>query len=166
MSFDMYANPHNMKVEIQIGKLALTQHTAIRKAFYFIGKDLVKDVNKEILKLPKHGRIYRLRLRGRTVIHQASAAGEAPANFTGSLRSSIDFDVVGSDKMIFGSKDKFQNRKGTPSGVIYGKALELGDKSRNLKARPFLLPTIKKNYRNIQNHFERELKKDLEKTPS
>lgn len=157
--FEVSGSPQNIKIFLNIKELPKAQSRWIRKAFYFIGKDLVKDANKLILKKPKHGHLYRLRRNGLRRLHRASAPGEAPANFTGSLRQSLDFDVVGADRMQFGIKEKFQNRQGTPSGVQYGKFLELG--TGKMAKRPYLLPTIKSNYRNIRKHFETQLKRGL-----
>jgi len=151
--------PNNDKVICQIKNLPKLPTRALRKAFYYIGKDLVKDANKLIMAKPKHGKLYLLRRNGLTRLHRASAPGEAPANFTGSLRQSIDFDVVGADRMQFGVKQRFQQRQGTPDGVKYGKYLELG--TRKMSERPFLLPVIKKNYRNIRKHIETQLKRGL-----
>lgn len=157
--FNITESPNNEKVIISIKNLPKTQIRWIRKAFYYIGKDLVKDANKLILQKPKHGKIYLLRRNGLKRLHRASAPGEAPANFTGSLRQSIDFDVVGANRMQFGVQQQFQNRQGTPDGVKYGKYLELG--TRKMAERPFLLPIIKSNYRNIRKHFETQLKRGL-----
>lgn len=157
--FKVSKSPNNAKVICSIKDLPKTQSRWVRKAFYYIGKDLVKDSQKLITKKPKHGELYRLRKNGVLRLHRASGAGEAPANFTGSLRNSLDFDVVGSDRMQFGVKQKFQNRQGTPDGVKYGKYLELG--TRKMDERPYLLPTIKSNYRNIRKHFETQLKRGL-----
>jgi HK97 gp10 family phage protein len=159
--FNIIRSPNNEKVICKIKGLPKAQTRWIRKAFYYIGKDLVKDADKLIMQKPKHGKIYLLRRNGLKRLHRASAPGEAPANFTGSLRQSLDFDVVGADRMQFGVKQRFQNRQGTPDGVKYGKYLELG--TRKMVERPFLLPTIKKNYRNIRKHFETQLKRGLTK---
>ncbi|MGD9276247.1 MAG: hypothetical protein PVJ67_03690 [Candidatus Pacearchaeota archaeon] len=159
--FAVWADPKNKAVEVQISKLALTQHRAIRQAFYRIGKDLIKESKKMILAKPKHGRLYKLRRKKQTVLHRASRAGEAPASFTGSLWKSLDFDVIGSDKMQFGAKQEFQNRKGNPKGVTYAKYLENG--TYKMAQRPYLITSIKKNQRNIRNHFESKLKQYLTK---
>jgi hypothetical protein len=149
----------NRQIYLHVDKHVLLQTRAIRKAFYYIGKDLVRDAAREILKKPKHGRIYTVIIDGRTVKHQASAPGEAPANLRGDLRKSLDFNVEGSNKMEFGYREEFINRKNSPRGVVYGRALELGYEPRNLEPRPNLLPTIKRNYKNSQKHFYRMLKK-------
>lgn len=157
--FQVKPDLKNRQIFIQIKNLISTQKTAIRRAFYFSGKDLVKTSKAMIMEKPKHGRLYRLKKNGRYVLHRASAPGEAPANFTGALKRSVDFTVSGADKMIFGSRLYFPDRKGMPSGVKYGGYLELGTKK--IAPRPYLESSIKKNYRNIQTHFEKHLKTKL-----
>ena len=156
---EIISDPGNRRTFLQIENLKELSQEAIRKAFYLIGKELVKDSKAMLMEKPKHGRLYRLRKNGRLVYHRASAPGEAPANFTGSLKHSLDFTVSGSEKMIFGSRTTFPNRQGTPAGVKYGGYLELGTKK--IAPRPYLDPSIKKNYGNIQGHFEEQLKKSL-----
>jgi HK97 gp10 family phage protein len=129
--FNIIRSPNNEKVICKIKGLPKAQTRWIRKAFYYIGKDLVKDADKLIMQKPKHGKIYLLRRNGLKRLHRASV------------------------------KQRFQNRQGTPDGVKYGKYLELG--TRKMVERPFLLPTIKKNYRNIRKHFETQLKRGLTK---
>ena len=68
----------------------LEENTArgIRRALYKIGKDLTASFKQEVKSGPKTGRIYIVRNRlGRNVRHQASAAGETPANITGKYRT-------------------------------------------------------------------------------
>ena len=155
MNFKIKMDPDNQRVILGIDKLVASQTRAIRRAFYYIGKDLVHASKKSIMEKPKHGRLYKLKRNGVTRLHRASAPGEAPANFTGSLKHALDFNVIGGDRMEFGVRQIFQNRKGTPAGVTYGKYLELG--TSKMAARPFLKPAIKKNLKNIREHFERSL---------
>lgn len=130
--------------------------TSIRKGFYFIGKDLVKDASRKILEKPKTG-ITRIVQRGKTrrrVKHTASAPGEAPANLSGALRRSLGFNIQGSSQLEFGAgKDG--------SDVIYARALEKGFSPRNLKPRPYLQVTIKENFRNMSKHLEDNIKKGI-----
>ena len=155
----------NRRAVISLKHLQGNSQRAIRQAFYFIGKDLVKDAGKSIMAKDKRGRLYKLIKNGRLVLHIASAPGQSPANFTGALKSSLDFNVVGSDRLEFGSRETFLSKGGVPvnlktrKGVVYGRALELGNTDRNLEARPYLKPAIEGNYRNIRDHFERQLKK-------
>lgn len=157
--FEFKADPRNLKVVIKIQKQAGDQKKAIRKAFYEIGKRLVAATNKAILKKPKHGKTYII--KGRK--HTASAPGEAPANLTGNLRKSLDFEVRGSSQMLFGVQESFGNRKSGQNGVIYGRALELGYQPRNLAARSYLIASIRENQKNTQVIFERNLRESLGK---
>lgn len=157
--------PDNRKVLVQVSKLQLLQEKGIRKAFYFIGKDLVKESQKLIMMKPKHGKVYTIRRLGRRIKHRASAPLEAPANLTGALKKSIDFSVIDGDRMEFGVREYFPDRKGQPKGVDYGVYLELGKINRDgtrMAKRPYLLPSIVKNQKNAQQHFETQLKKSLE----
>jgi hypothetical protein len=122
---------------------------------YRIGKDLRKSAVQDILKKPKNGKVYMLRLKGRLVRHQSSAPGEAPANFSGALRKSIVYKTQGSKQLIFGA--------GNQNSVKYAKSLELGNKDRHLEPRPYLKKSIDDNDRNTEKHILHMLKKNLEK---
>jgi len=145
MTFSFKSSPANKKVFIQIGRLEQSNKRALRQAFYFIGKDLVKDARDSIRKRPKSGRTYIINNRR----HRASAPGEPPANLTGLLARSINFRVQGWSKMEIGAD--------TP----YARALELGNPKGNLEPRPYLIAAINKNERNTRRHFDRELNKHL-----
>jgi hypothetical protein len=161
------SDPQNRRAIVSLHNLASNQERAIRQAFYYIGKDLVHDTKRAITEKNKRGRLYRLRRNGRIILHRASAPGQSPANFTGGLKSSIDFNVVGANRLQFGSRENFLNKGGgivslkTRSGVKYGRALELGNATNNLEPRPYLKPTIESNFRNIRAHFERQLEKSI-----
>lgn len=156
--FNIAASSQNKKVQIQIGQLTERQFRGIRRAFYYSGKDLVVT-SRQLIKNPqKTGKIYRKRnpRTGGIEMHQASAFGEPPANFTGDLARSINFKVSGANTMEFGSKEitsSYPHR----AFVDYGRYLEPNAKLN----RPFLINAIKRNYRNIQIHFEREIKKSI-----
>ena len=101
-----------IKVSFSAGSVKIMKHLAsiakdtkegIRRANYLIGKELEKNSKLRILKGKKTGRLYlRRQPSGRIVRHRASAPGEAPANFTGSLRASVSFVVKG-QQLIFGA---------------------------------------------------------------
>ncbi len=124
---------------------------AIRKSFYDFGKDLKQESRRLIKDPPKTGRIYDLRINGKRVLHQASAPGEAPANLTGALRKSVDYNVSQANQMTFGA--------GNHQTVDYAKKLELG--GGNVSPRPFLIKSIEKNeknaYERLGTHLLREL---------
>ncbi|MCK5017302.1 MAG: hypothetical protein KAS32_09530, partial [Candidatus Peribacteraceae bacterium] len=99
MPFRIVPDKKNLRAAIQISQLSERNARGIRQAFYKLGKDLRKTASDLILEKPKHGRLYRIR-RGKLIRkHRASAAGEAPANLSGRLRRSLDFNVVGSERM-------------------------------------------------------------------
>jgi len=106
----------------------------IRKGFYFIGRDLVKESRRLINKKPKSGLYYIVNegLGGKILkhprLHKASAPGEAPAVITGKLRKSVTFEVKNYNLLIFGST------------IEYGESLENG--AGRLRSRPFLYPAI------------------------
>lgn len=83
---------------------------------------------KRILRGSKTGIVYQRYNPRRT--HQASAPGEAPANDTGRLAGSIDFQQL----------RPLTWEVGTP--VPYGRYLEYGVARNNLEERPWLRPTI------------------------
>lgn len=140
------ADSNNRKVELHIEKLRSTINTAIRKGFYLAGKKLQEVSKKGIKNPPKTGIVYKYKGRNK----RSSSPGQYPANRSGDLRKSVDFQVRGHSKMFFGSLD---------NNIEYGKYLELG--TGKMKPRPFLKNTIDKETRNIQNIFEEELKKAI-----
>lgn len=140
-----------MKIKVEGDKAFLSLSTmknaterGIRKAFFFSGKELVKQSNRLILDPPKTGKVYRIGNKN----HRASAAGEAPANVTGVLRRSIDFEVKGSTELEFGAK------------APYAGFLEKG--TSKMDPRPYLLPAIYKQQSNMLAFFEKWIKTEVE----
>jgi hypothetical protein len=168
--FQIKADFKNKKVLLKTKKMDQLTIKGIRKGFYDLGRDLKKDAIRLINKKPKSGRIYLIRKNGVLIPHQASAPGEAPAVITGRLRKSVDFLVSGGNNMIFGARRSFNMRsqlkgtdftmKGTRQHVIeYPKYLE--DGTNKMKARPYLLPAIKNNYRNARVAFKNQINKSI-----
>jgi len=147
MAFGFKSSPNNRKVMLQIEELERLTRRGIRQAFYRVGKDVVASAKKSILDKPKSGKTYIVYRGGRKRVHQSSAPGEAPANLTGTLRRSIDFQVHGSSELEVGAE--------TP----YARKLELG--GQNLEARPYLISAIDSEERNSRRHFEKEIEKEL-----
>ena len=158
MPIKIIAGKDNVRAEIQVRELAMRNAKAIRLAFYKIGKDLKATASKLILEKPKGGKTYKIKRLSRRITHKSSAPGEAPANLSGRLRRSLDFNVIGSDRMEFGYRAGTGNSGGN-AGVNYGKWLERG--TNRMKARPGLFLAIKENEKNAVEHFETELKKEL-----
>ena len=105
--------------------------SGIQSALTDIGRRNVKTARLLIRDKNKNGRIYTRRRGGRRITHRASAAGEAPANFSGLLARETAFEVSGFRFMKFGNR------------APYSAFLELGTK--NIEPRPFLIKTIKEN---------------------
>lgn len=129
---------------VSLNKMKNATDQGIRRAFYFSGKELTKQANRLILDPPKTGRVYRIGNKR----HQASAPGQAPANLSGVLRRSVDFNVKGSTELEFGAK------------ADYAKYLEQG--TQKMAARPYLLPAIYKQQRNMLAFFEKWIKTEVE----
>ena len=85
----------------------------------------VAHAQRLILDGPKTGRIY---VKG-SVVHQASAPGEAPANETGRLLASLHFEITPSGTVLR-----------VLAGTDYAAYLEFG--TSKMEARPFLRRAI------------------------
>ena len=118
-----------------------------RIALYNIGKKNVQHTRMLIKKGPKTGRLYRI--KGRKRRHRASAPGEAPANLTGRLRKSVNFNVSGYDQMEFGD------------GEMYGKFLETGTKK--MEAREHLGKSVRANQRYAEQQLGIQPLRELQK---
>jgi HK97 gp10 family phage protein len=119
------------------------------KGLWAAGKFLQKETQKLIKdKSSKTGRTYKF--KGKT--HQASAAGEYPANRSGKLRKSVGFDVLDSEDMEFGYRDS----------VNYGKWLE--DGTKKIKKRPALNRTVQDNKIKVLNIIGLEIEKEIIRT--
>ena len=86
------------------------------------GLELRSDIQKRIRNGPATGRVY----RRRSVAHQASAPGEAPASDTGRLRNSITFKQESPLTVTVGSQ------------LAYARYLEFG--TRHIARRPAWAP--------------------------
>lgn len=136
----------NRKVILSIKNTEMLTKKGVAKSFHLIGRDLTKIAKKGILdKKKKTGRVYTIYKGGRLIKHQASAAGEYPANLSGALKNSIGYIGANSlNRLEFGA--------GKESGrVNYAKFLEKG--TEKMGARPFLKMAIKSNFRNIENYI-------------
>lgn len=154
MSFSITPDPANRKVLINLGNSSRDARRGIRQGFFALGRDLRQAVRDGIKKGPKTGRRYLIKSRKR--LHRASAAGEDPANLTGSLRSSVGFQIKGSESMEFG----YRNVIGKNGKVVdYGAFLEVGTKK--MQPRPALIRQVLATRRNAEKHFEREIAKSL-----
>lgn len=147
---------NNDKILAKINTMPREFKTAIRLGYYKLGKLMKAKSNELILDKNKTGRIYYLsktiasgsnKGKSRTVRHQASAPGQAPANFTGKLRKSIGYKVQGWEFLQFGAS------------APYAADLELG--TAKMKARPYLKPAFEDNTRNAKAIFIAEIDKQV-----
>ena len=129
-----------------VDNLAARTHFGIEKAMWKSGKDVIGEFNKQVLAKDKTGRIYiRRNKAGSRRKHQASAAGQTPANRTGFYRKSVGFIV---------------NQGTSPQLTIgnsapYAGFLELG--TSRMKARPGLLNSINSSQRDIMRNFTTDI---------
>ena len=139
----------------------------IRRGFYSLGKELVKTAKQGILNPPKTGKVYSIGKEQYVISHQASAAGQYPANQrpawrtalglskerTARLAFSLGFTVHGYYMMTFGSQ------------VPHGKYMQEGTDPANGKGkiapRPFLTLATKANEKNAIKIIEAEIAKGL-----
>ena len=105
---------------------------------------LSAELNQQVLKRPKGGKVYVRRVRGgNRRRHRASAAGETPANLTGEYRKSRGYQVSGWRQMRFGVRDR------------KGRWLEEG--TRNMKPRPGLRNTFDAKENQLQSIHEQAI---------
>lgn len=99
------------------------------KALYASAQQVVTEAKKSVLEGGKSGRVY----KRRTVIHQASAPGEAPASDTGRLVNSLHAEAGQGEALAIAGG----------SSVVYANMLEFG--TSKMAARPFMFPAFEKS---------------------
>lgn len=150
--FTISEDKNNKTTFLITSKMPANSKTGMRHGLYQYGNVLRREVREQIKSKDKSGRVYIIQRRDRRFRHRSSAPGETPANITGKLRNSVDFNVSGSTEMKFGYDDS----------VDYGRHLELG--SSKIKPRPGLLNAIKKTSlqgrtilaRNVNEHLKKK----------
>lgn len=135
----------NRRVISRIKRSGRHVRDGIRSGYFRLGQDLRSEGRRLVREPPKTGRVYRIRGR----LHQASAPGQPPANLTGLLQRSIDFEQRGWDQMLFGARAE------------YAPYLELG--TSRIDPRPFLRPAVSAMNRNGRRHLEREVEASLKR---
>jgi len=122
--------------------------TGIEKALWRSGKTLMKKFSEQVLdKSMKTGIIYIRKDRlGRRRRHQASAAGETPANRSGFYRRSSGFIMQGT-QLAFGNS------------APYAGFLETG--TSRMAARPGLGNAVRASERDIIRNFATEINDEI-----
>lgn len=155
--FKLDPNKKNRRVQIQIKNLDKITIRGIRQGFFKLGSALKNELNADVLKKDKTGKVYKVRTRagrrgvGKGRRHRSSAPGQTPANVTGTYRKNIGYEIHGSDKLEFGIRD----------GAPYAKFLEEG--TGRMKPRPGLGNTVNKFQGQANEYFSGELEKGLTK---
>lgn len=126
---------------------------AFRKYSYEAGQHLSKDIKTNMKNGPQTGREYKTiwgvggKLLKDTRTRIASAADEYPAIWTGNLRDSVDFKVVGATKTIIGARAK------------YADYLENGTKDGKIAPRNYLKNTIKNQTPVLQAKADKDIER-------
>ncbi len=153
----------NRKVFITIRDAEDIFDRGVRRGLYEIGRENVKHTRKLILSPPKTGHLYKIH----GILHQASAPGQPPADFTGGLRRSVNYTVRGSSQMEFGD-EKIYGRilelggmTQIPSHVqLVGAAPNVAGKAARIEPRPHLSRTVREKSRDNFNILKTEMKRD------
>jgi hypothetical protein len=159
-------NFRNREVIGLLRDLENTTERAIRQGWFEVGDDWKKKTNKEILRKPKGGEVYFIRLGPRRRIrHKASRPGETHANLTGKTRRSLSFKVRGFNELTVGYEVSGSTRNRAP---IYAPRLEFGGDAiirgtvQRLLARPSIQNGIRSVIRNAQTYFTNNILRSVD----
>lgn len=127
-------------------KLEILNSAELAKKFRSAGIKVQGKVDKALLKA---GRLVETDVKKSFGV-SPSAPGEPPGVITGTLRRSITTRLIPKNAQV-----------GT--NIIYARALEFGYAPRNLEARPFLYPALKRNKVEITKIINKGLIDELSK---
>lgn len=133
----------------KLDKITADAKKEIAAALFVSGLKIEENAKLSIAQEAKTGIIYQ---RG-TVVHQASAPGEAPANDTGRLLNSFQVGAESNGMVV-----KIKAGTGT---VDYAVHLEFG--TDKMEARPFMKPALKKSRKFIHERMEKAIQKAIKK---
>lgn len=122
----------------------------IRKGLIEAGSEIRREVIRLIKSPPKTGRLYFVGGK----IHQASAPGEAPADFTGALAESVDSEVSGSTKLTIGDREEIAE---------HGRWMEFGTTDGRIASRPHLKPAALGKAREVEQSISQGVERELDK---
>ena len=141
MTITIKATRKTREVLIDIPKHMRKHRQGLENALYEHGPEVIRETKRLIINGPKTGRIYTIR----GARHQASAPGEAPANRTGKLAKSGNYNVHGPFQMEVGES------------VPYAGYLE--DGTGKIKPRPHVIRAINETQGDAVRVFYDEVKK-------
>lgn len=127
-------------LDVVLNGLMSEAEKEIRAGAFMVQSDAIKSIQRG----NKTGRTYK---RG-NVTHQASAPGEAPASDTGNLASSI-----------LAVPESTSSAYLVGSNLSYSKELEFGTKE--MKPRPWLIPALESNRKQIERNIQLALSRKL-----
>lgn len=130
-------------------KIVADTEKELNRALFASAKRVEAEAKRSIASGPKTGRIY----KRRSVVHQASAPGEAPASDTGRLLNSINSSLDKGKQMALVIAGR-----GTAK---YAAMLEYGTKK--MAARPFMFPALEKNKKWIRARLAKAVNKAVRK---
>lgn len=139
MTIKMAIDRKNRRADIHIKNANRVTKNQIRLGFMMLGNRLVDDCRRYILEPPKTG------IKWPSLKNRSSKKGESPAEQSGLLRRSINYQQRGGDQMDFGSR------------IDYAPFLE-GDLER-----PFISRAVDENERNGEKIMEDSIKQGLNK---
>lgn len=131
-----------MTVEWNGPEVTARVRQAVQRGLVRGGEDVRTEALRLILETAKTGRLY----RRRSVTHQASAPGEAPASDTGTLvsRVVVDYSRLGGLVVSVGAH------------TAYAAYLEFG--TRRMAPRPFMRPALAAKAKGIEADVAREVR--------
>ncbi|MGR3179836.1 MAG: hypothetical protein ACUZ8E_17490 [Candidatus Anammoxibacter sp.] len=147
MTIRIKADPANKRIFFGLDRITATHKKAIRHAAFDIGREMQKDTRNSITSGKKTGRISKIKGR----VHQASAPGEAPADLSGDLQKSVDYDVRSYKQVEFGYT------------INYGEYLEEGVKDDmgnfRLAKRPNIVTVANNSVQKFINYMAAHYKR-------
>lgn len=129
-------------VDFNVDKIALKYEQDAERGLNAMTMQGAERIQNAMNESPRTGRIYK---KGKTVTHQASAPGEAPAPDTGNLINSVFSGII--DRV-----------RGAITGRIvvnkeYAAHLEIG--TAKMRPRPYIASTIKANWDYLMQVFSK-----------
>ncbi len=153
MTAKLISSPGNKKAFGVIANIPRMTKQGLRAAMFEVGNGLIKRTSTNILAGPKSGKVYVKRSRtGLRRRHKSSAPGQSHANFSGTLRRSLSYQLGGVSQIEFGY--------GVSTGKIapeYAGFVEFG--TRNMGSRPSLRNGLKDEQSNMVQRFQTGIKR-------
>jgi len=144
MTIKIYASRKGKEVLLAIGQAEDRQKRALYRAWHDVGDEVRVEVARLIVTGKRSGRIYTY--KGKP--HQASKAGEPPANRSGKLAKSVDYRVRHYKEMRLGES------------VEHAK---MEDNWGRIKARPHIIKAIKNKAQDTVNIIQFALNREIKR---